>query len=58
VHHGLDSGLTQDLGNNRVADVCANELHSWQFQFRGHYVNADDLIDCRVFRKDPGQLPT
>jgi hypothetical protein len=61
VHHGVDVAVADDLRDERVPDVGADELSaahaSQQILARRDRVNRDDVVDQRVLRQPGGQVP-
>ena len=61
VHHGVDVAVADDLGDERVTDVGADELRAahpaQQILARRDRVDGDDVVDQRVLRQPGGQIP-
>ena len=56
VHHGVDSGLAQDLGDHGAADIGAHEVDGVQRHSRCYDIDADDPIDTGVRGEEGGHL--
>jgi hypothetical protein len=61
VHHGVDVAVADDLGDERVPDVGADELRAahpaQQILARRDRVDRDDVVDQRVLCEPGGQIP-